>query len=152
MQYRQAWQDRFDRVRGGLRRLDRRNQLVGKDRARLTVSSSSRRPWVSAFTLFDTADTYSEGFGEEILAKAIGSNRHDVVYATKFGYDIYNAVPREGHRERPQDFSPDFIRFACEQSLRRLNTDYIDLYQTAQPPHHRNRTRRGLQHAGGTAK
>ena len=84
-------------------------------------------------TLFDTADTYSEGFGEEILAKAIGSNRHDVVYATKFGYDIYNAVPREGHRERPQDFSPDFIRYACEQSLRRLNTDYIDLYQMHNP-------------------
>ena len=55
-------------------------------------------------TFFDTADTYSEGFGEEILAKAIGSNRHDVVYATKFGYDIYNAVPREGHRERPRTF------------------------------------------------
>lgn len=83
--------------------------------------------------MFDTADTYSEGFGEEILAKAIGSNRHDVVYATKFGYDIYNAVPREGHRERPQDFSPAFIRYACEQSLRRLNTDYIDLYQLHNP-------------------
>ena len=84
-------------------------------------------------TMFDTADTYSEGFGEEILAKAIGSSRHDVVYATKFGYDIYNAVPREGHRERPQDFSPAFIRYACEQSLRRLNTDYIDLYQLHNP-------------------
>ena len=67
-------------------------------------------------TLFDTADTYSEGFGEEILAKAIGSNRHDVVYATKFGYDIYNAVPREGHRERPQDFSPDFIRLPASKA------------------------------------
>ncbi|MCY4624305.1 MAG: aldo/keto reductase [Chloroflexi bacterium] len=83
--------------------------------------------------MFDTADTYSEGFGEEILAKAIGENRHNVVYATKFGYDIYNAVPREGHRERPQDFSPGFIRFACEQSLRRLNTDYFDLYQLHNP-------------------
>ena len=84
-------------------------------------------------TMFDTADTYSEGFGEEILAKAIGPSRHDVVYATKFGYDIYNAVPREGHRERPQNFSPEFIRYACEQSLRRLNTDYIDLYQLHNP-------------------
>ena len=84
-------------------------------------------------TMFDTADTYSEGFGEEILAKAIGPSRHDVVYATKFGYDIYNAVPREGHRERPQNFTPEFIRYACEQSLRRLNTDYIDLYQLHNP-------------------
>ena len=64
-------------------------------------------------TLFDTADTYSEGYGEQVLAKAIGRSRHDVTYATKFGYDIYNATPREGHRERPQDFSPAFIRYAC---------------------------------------
>ena len=84
-------------------------------------------------TLFDTADTYSEGFGEEILAKALESHRHEVVYSTKFGYDIYNAAPREGHKERPQNYDPAFIRYACEQSLQRLKTDYIDLYQLHNP-------------------
>ena len=83
--------------------------------------------------LFDTADTYGVGYGEEILAKALGTKRHDVVIGTKFGYDFYTNVEREGHKERPQKFTPDFIRFACEQSLKRLNTDYIDLYQLHNP-------------------
>ena len=83
---------------------------------------------------FDTADTYGEGYGEEILAKVLGYRRHDLVLATKFGYDFYDKLtPRIGHQERPQKFDPDFVRFACEQSLRRLDTDYIDLYQVHNP-------------------
>ena len=84
-------------------------------------------------TLFDTADTYGEGYGEEVLAKALGERRHDVVIGTKCGYDIYSGEEREGHKERKQNFSPEFIRYACEQSLRRLKTDYIDLYQVHNP-------------------
>ena len=81
---------------------------------------------------FDTADVYAEGYGEEILREAIGHRRHDVVIGTKFGYDI--EAPREGNqRERPQNWDPDFIRKACESSLRRLGTDYIDLYQMHNP-------------------
>jgi len=84
-------------------------------------------------TLFDTADTYGEGYGEEILAKALRHARHSIVIATKFGYDFYDNIERIGHQERPQKFEPDFIRFACEQSLKRLKTDYIDLYQLHNP-------------------
>ncbi len=82
---------------------------------------------------FDTADTYGDGFGEEILAKVLGHKRNDLVIATKFGYDIYDPTPRDGHRERPQKFDREFVKFACEQSLRRLDTDYIDLYQVHNP-------------------
>ena len=82
---------------------------------------------------FDTADAYGDGYGEEVLAKALGGKRQDIIIATKFGYDIYSNIPREGHKERPQNFSPEFIRHACEQSLRRLKTDYIDLYQLHNP-------------------
>ena len=78
---------------------------------------------------FDTADTYGDGFGEEILAKVLGHKRNDLIIATKFGYDIYDPTPREGHQERTQKFEKEFVKFACEQSLRRLGTDYIDLYQ-----------------------
>ena len=92
---------------------------------------------VKAFDLgvnfFDTADTYGTGYGEEILAKALKPQRHDIVIGTKFGYDFYANVEREGHQERPQNFTPEFIRYACEQSLKRLNTDYIDLYQLHNP-------------------
>ena len=84
-------------------------------------------------TFFDTADTYGTGYGEDILAKALGSQRHNIVIATKFGYDFYDSIERIGHKERTQRFEPDFIRFACEQSLKRLKTDYIDLYQLHNP-------------------
>ena len=84
-------------------------------------------------TFFDTADTYGEGYGEEILAKGLGPERHNVIIATKFGYDFYDSIERIGHQERTQRFEPDFIRFALEQSLKRLKTDYIDLYQLHNP-------------------
>ena len=83
---------------------------------------------------FDTADTYGEGYGEEILSKILGHRRHEMVIATKFGYDFYDKItPRIGHQERPQKFDAEFVRFACEQSLRRLRTDYIDIYQLHNP-------------------
>jgi len=84
-------------------------------------------------TLYDTADTYGEGRGERLLAKALGDRRDQITIATKFGYDIYSPWERKGHVERPHDWTPDFIRFALEQSLQRLETDHIDLYQLHNP-------------------
>lgn len=84
-------------------------------------------------TFFDTADTYGEGYGEEVLANVLGQHRNDITIATKFGYDFYDKTPRIGHQERPQKFDREFVNFACEQSLRRLDTDYIDLYQIHNP-------------------
>ncbi|MGH7330137.1 MAG: aldo/keto reductase, partial [Polyangiaceae bacterium] len=67
---------------------------------------------------------------EEQLATAFAGNRDKVVYATKFGYDFYNnSSERRGQNELPHDFSPQFVRFALEQSLKRLKTDYIDIWQ-----------------------
>ena len=83
-------------------------------------------------TLFDTADTYAEGYGEEILRDAFAKGRNDIVIGTKFGYDIHAPRLEEQH-ERPQKWDPEFIRKACEESLRRLGTDYIDLYQLHNP-------------------
>ena len=81
-------------------------------------------------TTFDAADTYGNGRSEEQLAKAFTGRRERVVYATKFGYDWYHhAGERKGQNEILQDFSPQFVRYALEQSLRRLNTDYIDVWQ-----------------------
>ncbi len=81
-------------------------------------------------TLFDAADTYGNGRSEEQLAAAFGDRRDRVVYATKFGYDFSNADgQRRGQSELPHDFSPEFVRRALEASLRRLSTDYIDIYQ-----------------------
>jgi len=83
---------------------------------------------------FDTADVYGDGKGEVVLAQAFEGRRDDIVIATKFGYDFYNHPGvQPGQRERPHNWSPEFIRMACEQSLRRLNTDRIDFYQLHNP-------------------
>ena len=75
--------------------------------------------------LFDTANVYGAGHSERVLARAFDGRRSQVVIATKF-----NAVFDENTRQvTGSDTSPEGIRQACEDSLRRLNTDYIDLYQ-----------------------
>jgi aryl-alcohol dehydrogenase-like predicted oxidoreductase len=87
-----------------------------------------RRAADLGITFFDTGDTYGDGYGEEIVAKALKDRRSDLVIGTKFGYDI--EAPRPGgHREKPQNWEPDFVKGACEASLRRLQTDHIDIYQ-----------------------
>jgi len=76
-------------------------------------------------TLFDTANVYGAGHSERVLARAFAGRRSQVVIATKF-----NAVFDETTRQViGNDTSPAGIRAACEDSLHRLNTDYIDLYQ-----------------------
>jgi aryl-alcohol dehydrogenase-like predicted oxidoreductase len=89
-----------------------------------------REAFELGITLYDAADTYGNGRSEEQLAAAFGDRRDRVVYATKFGYDFSAAAQeRRGQSELPQDFSPAFVRRALEASLRRLRTDYIDIYQ-----------------------
>jgi aryl-alcohol dehydrogenase-like predicted oxidoreductase len=74
---------------------------------------------------FDTANVYGAGNSERILGKAFAGKRQDVVIATKF-----NALFDEDTREvTGSSCAPADIRQACEDSLSRLNTDYIDLYQ-----------------------
>jgi aryl-alcohol dehydrogenase-like predicted oxidoreductase len=80
-------------------------------------------------TLFDTADTYGRGASEELLGRAIGTRRADVVIATKFGSDM-GGSNGPGWQARG---SRRYLRRAVEASLRRLRTDWIDLYQIHQP-------------------
>jgi aryl-alcohol dehydrogenase-like predicted oxidoreductase len=80
----------------------------------------------SGITFFDTADIYGGTKSEELLGKALGKRRHEVVVATKFGMQI-------GKDERKKGGSRRWIMQAVEDSLRRLGTDYIDLYQHHQP-------------------
>jgi aryl-alcohol dehydrogenase-like predicted oxidoreductase len=88
-----------------------------------------RQAYDRGINYFDTADTYGSGKGETLLADAFGHMRENVVISTKIGYDFYNHTARRGQQERPQDWSENFLRFALEQSLKRLGTDYVDFLQ-----------------------
>jgi aryl-alcohol dehydrogenase-like predicted oxidoreductase len=118
-----------------------------------------RRAMAAGITFFDTADMYTQGESERLVGEAARSNRDRVVIATKFGYRLPKQkqlitrvkpllrplVSRLGLRAHQvhiglrgavsqQDFSPAHVVRAAEASLRRLNTDYIDLYQLHDPP------------------
>ena len=83
----------------------------------------------AGITFFDTADVYGAGHSEELVGEAVKQwGRDSIVIATKVG-----SLPHSG-REMPHIFTPEHIRQACEASLRRLQTDYIDLYQLHSPP------------------
>ena len=71
---------------------------------------------------FDTADSYGDGHSEELFAQVLKTRRHEMVLSTKGG-ELYMAQPRR------RSFEPDYITSALEASLRRLQTDTIDLYQ-----------------------
>lgn len=74
-------------------------------------------------TLFDTADTYGHYHNEQLIGAFIKESRAEVKIATKCGI-----VRRPGEYQRVIDNSPDYIRHACESSLRRLGVECIDLY------------------------
>lgn len=90
-----------------------------------------RRALDLGITFFDTAANYGAGRSERILGQALAERRNEVVIATKFGYDV-----DEQHRsvvlydgEIDSDQVVKHLRRDCEASLRRLNTDTIDLFQ-----------------------
>ena len=85
-------------------------------------------------TLFETADVHGRGYGEELLAQALGRSRSRFVIATRVGYDFYSIPLMEPDAEPTQDFTAAYLRRACEQSLRRLKSEYIDLYYLHFPP------------------
>lgn len=74
--------------------------------------------------LFDTADAYAGGRSEELIGQFLASRRSQVKIATKFGLEI----PGQGKGARPE-----YVRRAFEASLKRLRTDYVDLYQQHVP-------------------
>jgi len=79
----------------------------------------------AGITFFDCADGYGEGLSEEYLGRALGARRRDVTVVTKFA----GAITEEG----VPPGSASWVRRSCEQSLKRLGTDWIDLYMIHHP-------------------
>ena len=101
--------------------------------------------WDSGVNFFDTADTYGEGRSEELLGKFLkGKSRDRLILATKCGWDFYapsqkpaslsqGSPAKLNHAGHKKNFDAGYIRFACEQSLKRFGTDVIDLFQLHNP-------------------
>lgn len=87
-----------------------------------------RKAFELGVNFFDTAEVYSMYKNEELVGEALEPFRKDVVIATKFGYDIENMRLDKSNRPVNLCSSPKSIRKSVEGSLRRLRTDYIDLY------------------------
>ena len=104
---------------------------------RLTGSQGKalvRRALDHGITFFDTSNSYGEnGISETLLAEALaGVPRSDYVLGTKFGYDIESRRQHE-HGERAQRWDSRFIRRSLEDSLRRLGTEHVDVYELHNP-------------------
>ena len=79
----------------------------------------------AGITHFDTAESYGEGASESFLGRALGDRRDAVTIATKFGHRASDGPTGQA--------APDRVRQACEDSLRRLGTDRVDLYYLHRP-------------------
>lgn len=94
-----------------------------------TDDSVSRQALMAAFeagvTFFDTAALYGYGHSEELIGTTLRGVRDQVVISTKAGYVDFKGV---------QDFSPAYLRSSLEASLKRLQTDYVDVFQLHDPP------------------
>jgi aryl-alcohol dehydrogenase-like predicted oxidoreductase len=83
-------------------------------------------------TFYDTADIYGKGKSEKLIGETFKNTRNEVIYSSKWGYDIYNGE-QLGHSELPQKHNKNFLFYALEQTLDRLKTDYLDVYSLHNP-------------------
>jgi aryl-alcohol dehydrogenase-like predicted oxidoreductase len=132
--------------------------LLAQDGGRATSLKTLEAACDAGINFFDTADMYSQGESEILVGKAFRHKRDRVFIATKGGYSLprqkrliqfikpfakpivralglrRSAVPASLSGTVSQDFSPGYLREAVEASLRRLQSDHIDLYQLHSPP------------------
>ena len=132
--------------------------LLAQDGGRATSLKTLEAACDAGINFFDTADMYSQGESEILVGKAFRDKRDRVFIATKGGYSLprqkrliqfikpfakpivralglrRSAVPASLSGTVSQDFSPGYLREAVEASLRRLQSDHIDLYQLHSPP------------------
>jgi len=132
--------------------------LLAQDGGRATSMKTLEAACDAGINFFDTADMYSQGESEILVGKAFRDKRDRVFIATKGGYSLprqkrliqfikpfarpivralglrRSAVPASLSGTVSQDFSPGYLREAVEASLRRLQSDHIDLYQLHSPP------------------
>ena len=92
-----------------------------------------KKAYDKGINFYETADVYGKGKSERLLARAFKDMHNDgIIYSTKWGYDIYNAE-QVGHNELPQRHNPEFLQYALQQSMNRLDVDHVDVYSLHNP-------------------
>ena len=91
-----------------------------------------KRAYDLGINFYETADMYGRGKSEKMIGQAFKGMREEVIYSTKWGYDMYNAE-QIGHNEIPQKHDSKFLSYALEKSMERLQTKYIDVYSLHNP-------------------
>ena len=92
-----------------------------------------KRAYDLGINFYETADIYGNGKSEKLISQAFkGMNREELVYSTKWGYDIYSSK-QVGHNEIPQKHDTHFLQYALQKSMDRLQADYIDVYSLHNP-------------------
>jgi aryl-alcohol dehydrogenase-like predicted oxidoreductase len=91
-----------------------------------------KRAYDAGINFYDTGDIYGKGKSEKLIGIAFKGMRNEIIYSTKWGYDMYNAE-QIGHNELPQKHNIEFLHYALDKSLERLQTDYIDVYSLHNP-------------------
>ncbi|MFW6366715.1 MAG: aldo/keto reductase, partial [Spirochaetota bacterium] len=108
---------------GGEMYLDGKNDSYGDVNDEESVAAI-RTAIDNGVTFFDSADCYGAGHSEKLLGRAIRGKRDDLVIATKFGF----VFDQKTKHITGTDYSREYVKRACKGSLKRLGTDYIDLY------------------------
>jgi len=98
----------------------------GQPKDRNEMVSLIRMAVAKGVSFFDTAEVYGPFTNEELVGEALAPVREEVVIATKFGFNIQTGEPRPDLP--PLNSRPEHIREVCDASLKRLDTDYIDLF------------------------
>lgn len=91
-----------------------------------------KRAYDLGINFYETADMYGKGKSERLLGQAFKGMRDEVIYSTKWGYDMYSAE-QVGHAELPQKHDSEFLQIALKKSLERLDTDHVDVYSMHNP-------------------
>lgn len=104
----------------------------GKEIQEDEAKSMLKKAYDLGINFFETSDMYGKGKSERLIGEVFKDMRNEIVISTKYGYDFEN-VEQIGHNELPQQFDSTFTENALKNSLKRLQTNYVDVYGLHNP-------------------
>jgi len=104
----------------------------GKEIQEDEAKNMLKKAYDLGINFFETSDMYGKGKSERLIGEVFKDMRNEIVISTKYGYDFEN-VEQIGHNELPQKFDPAFTENALKNSLKRLQTNYVDVYGLHNP-------------------